>query len=190
MLILSTIDGRRIRGQEATDSLRSSIESTMQNLKDVKYNINDNQTFISDFIQALAIQIESDSTITVNILDVDYEKGLLSIEVIESFTHPNGKPGTVACVKTVILEQDLDRSVEEANKQVKITFLVPGNGTNVVYKEFSVKKGSEIIIPQNPTIDGKTFLQWTLNGSEYILSDSDRNKVKVDEDISLLAEFN
>jgi len=190
LLILSTIDGRRIRNQEATDSLRLAIESTIQDLNNEKFNINDNQTFIADFIQALAIQIESNSTIAVNVLDVDYEKGMLSIEVVEHYMHPNGKTGTVACVKTVIFEQDINRIVIEAAKQVKITFLVPGNGTNVIYKEFNVKKGSEIIIPQNPTIEGKAFLQWTLNGSKYILSDLDRNKVKVDEDLSLLAEFN
>ena len=71
-----------------------------------------------------------------------------------------------------------------------MTYLVPSNGINAIYKEFNVRVGSEIIIPQNPTIEGQTFLQWTLNGSKYILSDSDSNKVKIDEDISLLAEFN
>jgi len=186
ILIIFTIDGRRIRDQEATDSLRSAIESTMQNLKDVKYDINDNQMFIADFIQALAIQIESDSTIQVKVLDVDYEKGLLSIEVVEHFTHPNGKPGTVSAIRTVIFEQDTNNSSSGTDEQVKLKYLLPGN---VIYKEFNVKKGSEIIIPKNPTIDGKTFLQWTLNGSKYTLSDSNHNKVKVNEDISLLATF-
>ena len=190
MSIIYTIDGRRIRKEEAIDSLSSAMESSMQTLTDHKYKITDNEELIADFMQALLIQIESDSTLNINILGVDYEKGMLSIEVIEHYKQPNGRPGTVACVKTVILEQDIDNSQTEANRQVKITYWIPGNGTNVIYKEFSIKKGSEIIIPQSPNIEDKIFIQWTLNGSQYILSDSDRNKVKVNEDISLFAEFN
>jgi len=188
--IIFTIDGRRMRNEEIVDCLSSSIESSMKTLADHKYKISDNEEFIADITQALLLQIESDSTITINILDVDYEKGILSIEVVEHNIYPNGNPSTVACVKTVILERDIGESLTEANRQVKITYLVPGNGNNIIYKEFNIKKGSEIIIPQNPTIEGKTFLQWTLNGSKYILSDSDRNNVKADEDISLFAEFN
>jgi len=190
MSIIFTVDGRRISNEETVDSLSSAIESSIQTLTANKYKIADNEEFIADFTQALLLQIESKSTVTFHILDVDYEKGLLSIEVVEHYAHPNGKLGTVACVKTVIFEQDIDSSVIDANRQVKITYLVPGNGINIIYKEFNVKIGSEIIIPQNPIIGGQTFLQWTLNGSKYILSDSDYNKVKIDEDISLLAEFN
>jgi len=189
MSIIYTIDGRRIKKEETVDSLSSAIESSMQMLVDHKYKIADNEEFIADFTQALLLQVESDFTVTINILDIDYEKGILSIEVVEDYKHPNGSPATVACVKTVILEQDIDNSQTEANRQVKITYWIPGNGTNVIYKEFSIKKGSEIIIPQSPNIEDKIFIQWTLNGSQYILSDSDRNKVKVNEDISLFAEF-
>jgi len=190
MSIIYTIDGSRIRKEENTDSLSSAIESSMQTLVDHKYKISNNEEFIADFTQALLLQIESDSTVIVNILDVDYNAGILSIEVVEHYKHPNGNSATVACVKTVIFEQDIDSSVSEANKQVKITFLIPDKGNNIIYKEFNVKKGSEIIIPKDPTLEGKKFHQWTLNGSRYILSDSDSNKVNVDENISLIAEFN
>jgi len=190
MSIIYTIDGRRIRKEETVDSLSSAIESSMQALVDNKYKISNNEEFIADFTEALLVQIESDFTVTINILDIDYEKKILSIEVIEHYQHPNGKPATVSCVKTVIFEQDIDSSLTEANRQVKITYMIPANGTNIIYKEFSIKKGSEIIIPQSPSIDGKAFIEWTLNGSQYILMDSDQNKVKVNEDISLYAEFN
>jgi len=190
MSIIFTIDGRRIRNEETVDSLNSAIESSMQTLTNHKYKIADDKEFIADFTQAFLLQVASDSNVTIKVLDIDQSKGLLSIEVVENYTHTNGKPATVSCVKTVIFEQDIDRSVEETSQQVKITFLVPSSGTNVVYKEFNVKKGSEIIIPKNPTIEGKMFVQWILNDSKYILSDLDHNKVKVDQDISLLAEFN
>jgi len=190
MSIIFIIDGRRIRKEEIVDSLSCAIESSMQTIAGNKYNISDNEQFIADIMQAILLQIESDSTVTINILDIDYEKGILSIEVIEYYRQPNGNPATVACVKTVIFEQDIGGSVSDSDKQVKITYLVPDNGDNVIYKEFNIKKGSEIIIPQNPTIKGKTFLQWTYNGSNYTLSDSDHNKVKVNQDISLIATFN
>jgi hypothetical protein len=186
-VIITTIDGRRIRDQEVTDSLRSAIESTVDNLRDSKYDINDNQIFIADFIQALAIQIESDSTIQVNILDVDYEKGILSIEVIEHFKHPNGKSGTVSAVKTMIFEKDTTSSGATGPPElVTITYNLPGN---VLYKQFSIIKGSEIIIPKDPLLAGKTFKQWTLNGTGYALTDVSNNKIKISNNISLQAEF-
>ena len=190
MSIVYTIDGRRIRKEETVDSLTSAIESSMQTLVDNKYRISDNEEFIADFSQALLLQMEGDFTVTINILDIDYKKAILSVEVIEHYKHPNGSPATVACVKTVILDQEIDSNPAEANKQVKITYMIPNNGTNIIYKEFSVKEGSEIIVPQSPSIEGKAFIQWTLDGSKYILTDSNRNKVKVNEDISLIAEFN
>lgn len=187
ILTIFTIDGRRIRNQEATDSLRSAIESTMQNLKDVTYDIDNNQMFIADFIQALAIQIESDSTIQVNVQDVDYEKGLLSIEVIEHFTHPNGKPGTVSCVRSVILEQKETTDSTSDTEQVTIIYRYPDNS---IYKQFNIVKGSEIIIPKDPSMNGKTFTGWMLNGTTYNCYAADGSKKKVTDSLSLIAILN
>ena len=61
--------------------------------------------FIADFMEALLVQINSDCSIKVNVLDVDYQKGLLSVEVIEKYKHPIGTEGQVSVKRTVIMEQ-------------------------------------------------------------------------------------
>ena len=69
------------------------------------YSVSSNDEFIADFMEALLVQINSDSSIKVNVLDVDYQKGLLSVEVIEKYKHPIGTEGQVSVKRTVIMEQ-------------------------------------------------------------------------------------
>lgn len=176
-----------MRQNELNDAVDSALKDTVENqFDDTTYSVNSNDEFVADFIEALLIQINSDSTITVNVLGVDYEKGLLSVEVIESYKHPNGNIGAVSAMKTVIFEQDTNNSSSVTDEQVKITYLL---ADNIIYKEFTVKKDSDIIIPQNPSMNGKTFLQWNVNGSRYTLTDKDNHKVKATGNISLVAVF-
>ena len=187
VIIVLTINGRNMRTNELNDALNSSLEETVRNLKDDNtYSINNADEYVADFMEAFLVQINSDSTVTINVLGVDYEKGLLSVEVIESYKHSNGNNGSVSAIRTVIFEQATESSDSVADEQVKITYMLPHN---IIYKEFTVKKGSDIIMPQNPSIDGKEFLQWNVNGSTYSLIDRDNHKVKATKNISLVAVF-
>ncbi len=58
------------------------------------YSVNSNDELVADFMEALLVQINSDSTVVVNVLDVDYQKGLLSVEVIEKYKPPYWNRGT------------------------------------------------------------------------------------------------
>lgn len=194
--IICVAGGRNVRNTEMTESLEQSVESTMSVLSKNTYTMQNINEFIADFNEMLLLRVESNSDITVNILDVDYEKGLLSIETVENFTHINGKPGTVSCVRTVILEQAETDPAQEAenNKQYTVTFLVPGTDvpvTPVTYKEYKIKKGAAIVIPPIPDeINGKTFNCWTVNGAEFNFYDSSGSKLAVNENITLTAKYN
>ena len=59
----------------------------------------------ASFLQALAIQINSASDLTVNILKADMEKGLLSVEATLTWKHPIGTDGSVSSSMTVFLEE-------------------------------------------------------------------------------------
>lgn len=185
--IVMTLDGRAVRLNEAEKSLSLSIDNTLENLmKRKNYTICTENELIADLMESLLIQIESSSTVEINVLDADSERGLLSIEVVEKFQHPNGKAGTISAVKTVLFESDRDSSLSKAETQITITYLLPGN---ILYKEYTIKKGSEIIVPKSPYMEEKTFLHWDVNGKKFPLTITGNQRVKVDEDIILTAVF-
>lgn len=193
--IICVAGGRNIRSTETTESLEESVESAMNVLNKNTYTIQNTNEFISDFTEMLLLRIESDSEITVNILDVDYEKGILSVEVVENFTHINGKSGTVSCTRTVVLEQTETNPSQEAeeNRKFTVRYLVPGENepvTPVSYKEYSIKNGDPVIIPPDPdNIGEKRFVCWNLNGAEFDFHNNDGSFYTVTGNIELQAKY-
>lgn len=161
-LILFTIYGQNTRKNEVEDSLSIAVEQSLETLKIKKtYNINNTEEFVADFLQNLLISIESDSEVEVNILSVDVEKGLLDVEVIETFSQPNGSTKSVSCRKTVILEEYF----HEAPQYYFVRFMTTKDGNNedfVEYKTYSICEGSLLIVPSgSPKKEGYTFVGWS-----------------------------
>jgi hypothetical protein len=101
-----TLCGTNIRQNELNRAVDSAIKDTVENqFDDTTYSVNSNDEFVADFMEALLVQINSDCSVVVNVLDVDYQKGLLSVEVIEKYIHPIGTEGKVSVKRTVIMEQ-------------------------------------------------------------------------------------
>lgn len=106
IVIVMTLCGTNMRKNELNRAVDSALQDTVENQFDSKtYSVSSNDEFIADFMEALLVQINSDCSIKVNILDVDYQKGLLSVEVIEKYKHPIGTEGQVSVKRTVIMEQ-------------------------------------------------------------------------------------
>ena len=106
IVIVMTLCGTNMRQNELNRAVDSALQDTVENQFDSKtYSVSSNDEFIADFMEALLVQINSDCSIKVKILDVDYQKGLLSVEVIEKYKHPIGTEGHVSVKRTVIMEQ-------------------------------------------------------------------------------------
>ena len=106
IVIVMTLCGTNMRQNELNRSVDSAIKDTVENqFDDTTYSVNSNDEFVADFMEALLVQINSDCSVVVNVLDVDYQKGLLSVEVIEKYIHPIGTEGNVSVKRTVIMEQ-------------------------------------------------------------------------------------
>jgi maltose-binding protein MalE len=106
IVIVMTLCGTNMRQNELNRAVDSALQDTVENQFDSKtYSVSSNDEFIADFMEALLVQINSDCSIKVKILDVDYQKGLLSVEVIEKYKHPIGTEGYVSVKRTVIMEQ-------------------------------------------------------------------------------------
>ncbi len=172
IMIFLTTSGRASRSNENTNALVTAIDDSLKNVMEQKaYEISNSNEFIADFLEALLMQYESDSEITVNILKQDMEKGLLSVEVNEKYKHPNGKDGTVSVQRTVIF----DKKADEEPVFYDINYWVNGE----LYKTYSILEGEQLITPETPSSDTGTFMCWKdrdsgniVNNIEDLVSDN------------------
>lgn len=148
-----TLYGRNVRKEETDTALSQAIDSTLEHvMSENNYSIKENEAFIADFLKALLIQTNSESDLTVSILDADYDLGILSVEITEKYRHPNGKKGSVSKVRTVIFDQ----TKEEESETKKVSFYV----ADEVYKEYCLPKDSLCTVPAPPGKEGAVFRCW------------------------------
>lgn len=153
LMIVMTVSGRENRSTEIKSSLPSVVEETVSNMEaGRKYSINDTNEFLADLVSSLSVRLDSNSGIAVNILKCDKDSGILSVRVTESFTHPNGKPGTVTCDRNVVLNKMPDKDGERHS----VIFFIGSDD----YKTYYVDDGEYVAAPEDPVMEGKIFYGW------------------------------
>lgn len=146
--------GRSNREMELADNLPAAVEETVSDLMEEKnYDITSENEMIADMVEDLSRKLDSNSDITVNIENIDDAKGLMSIKVVASYQHPNGKEGSVSCERTVVFNKLQDDPAELC----QVRFLVDDART---YKTCNVWPGDTVSAPSEPTVSGKTFDCW------------------------------
>ncbi len=150
-----TLYGRAVRQEETNHVLTEAIDSALAGvMSENNYTIADNENFIADFLKALLVQANSDSELTVSVLYADYEYGILSVEITETFLHPNGTEGSVSEVRTVIFDKEQE---DPAAELCKVSFYV---AEGELYKEYALQKDSLCMVPVPPKKEGKRFRRW------------------------------
>lgn len=148
-----TSGGRSNREMELADNLPAAVEETVSELMEEKnYDITSENEMIADMVEDLSRKLDSNSDITVNIENIDVAKGLMSIKVVASYQHPNGKEGSVSCERTVVFNKLQDDPAELCRGR----FLVDAR----TYKTCNVWPGDTVSAPSEPTVSGKTFDCW------------------------------
>lgn len=146
--------GRSNREMELADNLPAAVEETVSELMEEKnYDITSENEMIADMVEDLSRKLDSNSDITVNIENIDEAKGLMSIKVVASYQHPNGKEGSVSCERTVVFNKLQDDPAELC----QVRFLVDDAR---IYKTCNVWPGDTVSAPSEPTVSGKTFDCW------------------------------
>lgn len=146
--------GRSNREMELADNLPAAVEETVSELMEEKnYDITSENEMIADMVEDLSRKLDSNSDITVNIENIDVAKGLMSIKVVASYQHPNGKEGSVSCERTVVFNKLQDDPAELC----QVRFLVDDAR---IYKTCNVWPGDTVSAPSEPTVSGKTFDCW------------------------------
>lgn len=164
-------ENKTFRKNELNKSLGEAMEQSMKILTvNPLYHIerkSGSAEFTADFIQAFLAKITSNSDFTVEIFNVDVEKGLLDVRVTESFKQIIGY-GEVSCRKSVVLD---DVEIEQ-DTYFLITFLKEHSGQEVkpenlsVRKQVSVQSGNKLspdILPEGVTEkEGYKFVGWKM----------------------------
>lgn len=152
LAIVMTIFGRMNRSMEL-QALSSVIEETVENMAlSKKYDIKNTEEYIADFIENLSMHLDTDSALTVDIMQADRDSGLLSVRVTETFQHPNGNKGTVSLDRTVVL----NKVKETVTPTYTVQFFVGENR----YKIYQVQEGALITAPADPNGEGIRFTRW------------------------------
>lgn len=157
-IIILTTDDRIIRINEVNTALADALDESINVLDMDKYSITDTDELIADVTQGLLMQIESDAEVTVNIMDADKDKGIVTVEAVENFRKASGAAGQTAATRTIILEkQQAQDTYDEDDRQYNITYL---NTDGTEYITYSIKNNKQLIIAITP--DG-TY--WEYNGN-------------------------
>lgn len=185
--ILFSIDSRTIRQQEIENALEEALKSCAESIwVNSTYAAQTENEFAADLIQTITTQIESDSAVSIRILDLDNEKGIVSAEAVLKYKYPNGKTGTVSTVKTVIMEKNVFNLDADIKQTYTVAFYLPDVPEDELYKQYKVLENAACIVPENPEIEGKTFVRWqTADGTEV-----NPRILQVVSDVSLFAVFN
>lgn len=185
--ILFSIDSRTIRQQEIENALEEALKSCAESIwVNSTYAAQTENEFAADLIQTITTQIESDSAVSIRILDLDNEKGIVSAEAVLKYKYPNGKTGTVSTVKTVIMEKNVFNPDADIKQTYTVEFYLPDVPEDELYKQYKVLENAACIVPENPEIEGKTFVRWqTADGTEV-----NPSTLQVVSDVSLFAVFN
>ena len=185
--ILFSLDSRSIRQQEIENALEEALKSCAESIwVNSPYAAQTENEFAADLIQTITTQIESDSAVSIRILDLDNEKGIVSAEAVLKYKYPNGKTGTVSTVKTVIMEKNVFNPDADIKQTYTVAFYLPDVPEDELYKQYKVLENAACIVPENPEIEGKTFVRWqTADGTEV-----NPRILQVVSDVSLFAVFN
>ena len=139
IIIILTTDDRTIRINEVNTALADALDESLNVLDINKYSITDTDELIADVTQGLLVQIESDAEVTVNVMDADNDKGIVTVEAVENFRKASGSAGQTAATRTIILEkQQVQDTYDEDNRQYNITYLNTDGTESVSYTHLTL----------------------------------------------------
>lgn len=161
LLVSITVLGKTARENELDNALCASVDEVMENLMETgDYRIGDEEELAADFCETLLQEItlggdeiqDKNFHLQVDITGMDLKHGLLSVQVTESYTHPNGKIGKIKRSATAVYDQKKQR------KQCVITYMA----NERLYKEYGLREGEDFVLPKSPKSDDekKKFLYW------------------------------
>ena len=160
LVIAMTISGKMNRSVELQSNLSTAVEAAVGAMAvETAETGMAEELAVAECIERFVTTLDTDSDVQVDIMKADTKKGLLAIRVAETFKHPNGKAGAVACERIAIR----DRTSETPTEQYKVRFYrtkADMTAEENCYKAYTVRGGDYITAPVAPTSEGVVFQGW------------------------------
>lgn len=197
VVTINTIDTTTTRQNELDSNLSAAMEQSMMLLlvdpDSASYSIETNEELVADCIQNFLVKTTTDSTFTIEIMEVDVEKGFLDVKVTETFATYAGMTKSVDTRKQILVED----YVNQDNVYYTINFIVPDPNypddasKQTVVKQISVHGGStlEHALPATPVVEGHTFKGWRCSDISNIALFTDLNGLAALGDYTFTAVF-
>jgi uncharacterized repeat protein (TIGR02543 family) len=172
--LIMTVNNYMVRKNEVEEDLSVAMDAAMDAIKynEDGYAITDYEQLISDLNQNILLQLTSNSDVTIKILYVDLDNGILDVEVVQKYKWANTDK-EVSVRRTVMLEEYVDETAVEEIKTCTVTFEVGSE----VYTTVTVNYGDVLSKPSNPTVEGYTFEGWYVAGDtvDNVITDAEWN---------------
>lgn len=141
LLISATVYNKGAREAELENAVNNALSMAIKSLDlEDNYKPQSEDEWIALFQQVLLQQIDSASDIEIKVLNADYSKGLLSVEVSSVYKHLNGNPGKITVTKMAVRDTYV---IEDVINQYKITYYTNGK----IYREYTVNEGTNLPTP-------------------------------------------
>lgn len=186
VIILMSLHTRDLRKTELERALKVSAEQSLKNAcLSQNTQINDNDALVADFISSFLGKIKTDGKVVseggevyatdkadsgqrieIEIKSADIYKGILSADVTEYFSYPNGKTGKVMASTVQIVERESRRPSEYINyyipwqvaKESGFDYL---EGKEYLYYQKRYASGMDVEADiRAPKYKGHSFVRW------------------------------
>lgn len=199
VLIILTVNNYATRKNEIEETLSVALDQSMEALKvdDKGYTPEKYEELVSDILQQMIFQVNSDCDLKINILTVDLDNGVVDIEAVAYYKW-GGTKRNVSVRRTIILEEyepsennvtpeDVQKSNEPPGKIVHVRFMSEG----ILHNEINVAYGDPVPKPSDPGKTGWAFVGWYVEGdpTREPLTDEDWEDLCPSEDITFVAKY-
>lgn len=162
-------------------SAREQIEDRMYNKENARCRAdnscyNSNEDYLNDLKRNLTALITSKSTYEIKVYGIDYQKGLLDVEIVCKYTQITGKEKTLSKRKTSIVEvigliNDVPKPIENEKKDEQQHTIIFVNDDGTILQSSQIKTGEiPVFSGQTPTKDSTPEYKYTFNGWDKTIS--------------------
>lgn len=178
-----TVAARQTRTNQLEAALNHAMQKIMENEDYPKANRpQSDEELVAMFEQLFISQLSAKATYKVSILDVDCEKGLLSVEVTQDYPHLNGQNGSITIQKTVIRDK---LATDPLYGTCQVSYYLGDN----IYRRYEQNAGEAIVVPRNPYAQDAVFLGWREKDTGMLYSKKQLAEVVLKADMEFVAEY-
>lgn len=189
-LTIVTGNNRSIRKTELESNLDQALKRSMEILiVDQKYNIDkmNSEEFVSDVVQDILSGTTSDSDFKVDIKNMELKKGILDVQVTETYQQVLGT-GTVSARKQIVL----DDWENDENVYYTVSFKID----DTIVKQWNVHAGDSLsknFLPQSISDkEGLTLKGWKLvspTGNDRLYTELNIQDIMVTQELIFQAVY-